>query len=167
MNEHYHGQIQNYEKRFGELSPVQEKVAQLEQYIQQQESLRLEQQLDDAFDKLGDEFKELYGKGPMNGLKPTSLQAHNRIEVAAVLAEVQQMDARAGRRTSFSSQVERARRLAHGDQLPTIERRRLALKAHQQKHVALSRPATKNGQPPIEEDRVLAQLKEWKARVET
>lgn len=166
MNEHYHGQIEAYEKRFGELSPYQQKVEAIEQFMQAQEAQRRDQQLDDAFEKLGPEYSDLYGKGSMSSLKPMGLTAQNRNEVAKAFAEIQHMDAMAGRRMTFESQFKRAVQLTHGDKFPTIERRKLAMQAHALKNSALSRPASKTGAPLDDESAVVAKLKEWKARVD-
>lgn len=160
MNDYYQSQIDGF-------SPLQEKLASMERYIQDQENLRFEQQLDDSFDRLGDEFKELYGKGPMHELRPTSLQSVNRQAVAQALFEIRYMDAQSGRRVPFASQFKRAQHLANGEQLPTIERRRLALQAHSNKSAALSRPAGKNGTPLASEEAVLSRIREWQSRVDS
>lgn len=133
---------------------------------QQQESIQLETRLDGYFDKLGKEWEDVFGKGAMRSLPPRSVHSANRNAFVAALKQIEFIDQHNGVTQNPAVQEKRALSMAFGDQLPTIERRKLALQANQRRNGALSRPASKNGKPLAPEALALARVSEWATKVQ-
>jgi hypothetical protein len=162
--EDLHGELEAKDKKLTEFEPLREKVSQFEQYMQQQAAVQYESQMDGFFNGLGKEWEDVFGKGELRQLPPRSVQVANRLKLDQALGQIQQIDAMQGQRGSLTSQQQRALHLAFGDQLPTIERRKLAIQGHERKNGALARPASKQGKPLDPEAASIASIGQWIAK---
>jgi hypothetical protein len=153
-----------YEKHGEKLQELETFKQQLSQREAEREAVQLESRLDGYFDKLGKEWEDVFGKGAMRALSPRSVQAANRNSYVAALKQIEFIDSANGIASNPAQQERRALHMAFGDQLPTIERRKLALQANQRRNGALSRPAAKNGKPLDAERKILSEIGEWAAK---
>ena len=158
-------QLSEAQARLAAIDQHDQKFKALEAREQEQQAVQLEARLDGFFGKLGKEWEDLFGKGEMRALSPRSVQAANRNAYVDALHQIQYIDSINGVRANQGSQEKRALHLAFGDQLPTIERRKLAQQANERRNGALSKPASKNGKALDPERAAVAGISEWISKV--
>lgn len=163
LDGHYASQMEALAQRFPEVQSLQEKVSLFDQFLQQQEQRQYEQKLDGFFDGLGEEWGELFGKGPLSAMKNPKA-ARERVKFSEELAAIQFGDSQLGRQQTFEQQAQRALRAAFGSHETTHQRRKIATAANQRRNGALSRPASKTGKPLNPEAVAIAKVKEWQAK---
>lgn len=163
--EHTEAQADTYEEKLAKLEAIEAELTSYRQERAEKQQAEWSNNLDGFFSSLGKEWEDKFGSVPMNKLPPNSPQANDRNALARAIAQVQYLDQMNGVKADFKSQAERALRLEFGHELPTIERRKLALQAHQRKNGALNRPAAKTGKPGDPEELMIAKVKEWAAKV--
>jgi len=120
------------------------KALQDEQQLRRQEEFTL--MVDKYFDSLGDEYKDIFGKGPLRDLKPESPQYKARVgvvEEADVLAFAYRT---AGRTLPNEPELlDRARRMLHAEKAEAKARREVSEKLRDRQGQFVARPTARAG----------------------
>jgi len=129
------------------LSDQAAKIARLEnstksQSEQQQQAAARQHEatLDGLFDGLGDEYQDVYGKGPLRQLADDSPAAKARVEASREIAALRIADAIAGRpEDSVPNLFKRAIRSLHPDKIVATERKKIEREVQKRKDNAVYR----------------------------
>lgn len=155
INDHYDGIIRQQEQH---LKMAAEAIMALHQQInettgqtQAEEYARFHQEMDAFFTGLGDEFRDVFGKGEMRTLSPNSPESTARNALVEEMHALRIADARLNRpQSSWKELQQRALHTLHGDKIKSIARREINEKIKNRRGKAISRPAgrqTKSSDP--------------------
>lgn len=144
-----------------------QRVESVERFLQQQEQVRVDSEIDAFFAEQSQEWTGEFGKGSIKDLSPHSQHAHARNRVVEMAAGIKRSLEDRGKSPSIKQALNLAKGAIYADRHTTIAKQQVAETLNKRKNAALSRPAAKAGKPLSAEEQTLAKLKEWVARVES
>lgn len=146
INDHYHSQI---EKMSQSINSIQNNLVQVTGSDEQRAAEEFERSMDTYFDSLGDEWSEVFGKGPVRGLPDGSPELLNRQMHSQEFGSLMGGDWHVGREPkSFEDYCQRATRSAFGDKAIEIEKSKIGQQVTRRRRQGISRPGGRDTSPP-------------------
>lgn len=159
LDDYHSSRFDGLHKQVGELTPVQQKVAQFEQFLQVQEQQSYERSMDEQFSKLGPEWKATFGDKAMREL-PHGPMRDARNAVANEITALYQADIHLNRQPGTpESYFRRALGSVFGHNQQAIARNQITAQLASNKNRALPGANGKQTKPLAGEDRAWAVAK--------
>jgi hypothetical protein len=166
VNDHYYSLVNKQQSELKELRDALVNTHDYVQFItsqsQQAEAAQVEQELDTFFDSLGDEFGEVYGKGPIRQLSESAPQRAKRIEFVQKMRALEYADANTPNRRPMARKemLGRVQAFLHPDILKQTARKEIESKVKARSQQSLERPSGKNGKAATRRERAIAYAEE-------
>lgn len=127
-----------------ELKKRDDQISALTYQMQLQAAARAEEVIDEWFQKLPDEYADLFGKGELDGLPEKSQEAEERRKLVREAMAIEQVDIQLGRRPgSYKTNLQRALLARHPDKTEKVVRGKVRNEQAARQRQAISRPGSK------------------------
>lgn len=117
---------------------VREQVQDMRELVENQANALFEQRFEGAVNRLGDEWKDVFGQGEI--VDVNDKQRENRIKLIDAVDRLMSADVQVGRQRSIDAVIKDALAVTFGDKLKSMERERIKKKAG--KRTKISKPQT-------------------------
>jgi hypothetical protein len=165
LNDHYDGTIRQLLERNSQqeqlLAMVAQQLIQTSGKTNADESQSFVTEMDSFFDGLGEEFGDLFGKGPVRLLAQGSPELSNRSKLLEEMRVLDIADAQANRpRQSYKDLAQRAVRSLHYDRIKTSARKEVEKTLKERQGQQLNRASGFHGKQQSKRDAALARVEQ-------
>lgn len=136
--------VSAFKQQDARMKKLEQKLAAAESENQRREEAEFESRCEGRFQSLGDEYKDLLGKGPSSGLGPRTKAFRNRKDVKAEMLALKAGYIQTGRAVPDEGDLfHRALRSLFGEQQETLTRRKIEGRVKSRKGKQINRPGNR------------------------
>jgi hypothetical protein len=149
-----------------EIAAMKAEHKQVMDHYQKEQERKVEETVDKLFGELPEEYRDLFGTGPVRKMDRNSPQRANVQKVLHAMSAIYQLDEQNGREPVSEKELhQRAISYAFGDQTKTLARKEVEASLQKRSRLHVSRPSQRDASELVSrEDKALAHIKAVRER---